>query len=150
MLTTIDFLSNVVDFQSSEQLTGQICDARIETWHEHYWGPIMNHKVIWSIINPIFLEKTETLVIDQYLRGDLTSQLLSGFEYLRTLEECLEENGRANFGVQHHAFFNKYSLRFKPHHWRYFEVISSQCLLWFIMPKVVKDSSKIVYWRGLT
>ena len=37
----------------------------------------------------------------------------------------------------------KASLRFKPHHWRCFEVISWQSLLWVIMPQVVKDSQKI-------
>ena len=44
MLTTIDFLPNIVDFQSSEQLTEQICDARLETWYEKSWRPIMNHE----------------------------------------------------------------------------------------------------------
>ena len=33
MLTTIDFLSNIVDFQPSEQLDEQIWLVRLETWH---------------------------------------------------------------------------------------------------------------------
>ena len=35
ILTTIDFLSNIADFQSSEQLTEQIYDVRLETWYEN-------------------------------------------------------------------------------------------------------------------
>ena len=35
MLTIVDFLPNIVDFQSSEQLTEQTYDARRETWHEN-------------------------------------------------------------------------------------------------------------------
>ena len=31
MLTIVDFLSNIVDFQSSEPLTEQTCDAKHET-----------------------------------------------------------------------------------------------------------------------
>ena len=33
MLTIIDFLSNIIDFQSSEQLTEQTWAVRLETWH---------------------------------------------------------------------------------------------------------------------
>ena len=44
ILTIIDFLPNTTDFQSSEQLTEQICDARLETWYEKSWRPIMNHE----------------------------------------------------------------------------------------------------------
>ena len=61
MLTTVDFLPNVVDFQSYEPLTEQTCDARLETWHEHYWTPMENHgnqlrplqpKFPWETQNP--------------------------------------------------------------------------------------------------
>ena len=43
MLTIIDFLPNIVGFQSSEQLSEQICDARNEIWHEHSWRHMKNH-----------------------------------------------------------------------------------------------------------
>ena len=43
MLTIVDFLPNTVDFQSSESLTEQTCDVKLETWHEHYWGTMENH-----------------------------------------------------------------------------------------------------------
>ena len=33
MLTTVDFLSNIVDFQPSEQLTEQTWLVSLETWH---------------------------------------------------------------------------------------------------------------------
>ena len=46
MLTTFDFLSNAVDFQSSEQLNEQTCDARLETWYEHSWRHIREMEVI--------------------------------------------------------------------------------------------------------
>ena len=45
--------------------------------------------------------------------------------------------------VYFHAFFNKASLIFKLHYWRHFEIISWQSLLWFIMPQIVKNSSKV-------
>ena len=44
MMTTINFLPNSTDFQSFEQLTEQICGARLETWYEKSWRPIMNHE----------------------------------------------------------------------------------------------------------
>ena len=31
----VDFWVNTVDFQSSEPLTEQTCNARFETWYEH-------------------------------------------------------------------------------------------------------------------
>ena len=43
MLTTIDFFPNIIDYQSSEQLTEQICDARLETWYEHSLRHMRNH-----------------------------------------------------------------------------------------------------------
>ena len=36
ILTTIDFLSNTVDFQLFEQLIEQICGARLQNWYEKY------------------------------------------------------------------------------------------------------------------
>ena len=45
--------------------------------------------------------------------------------------------------VYFHAFFNKASLRLKLHHWIYFEVISLQGLLWFIMPQFIKENQKM-------
>ena len=33
MLTIVDLLPNIVDFQSSELLTEQTCDVGLETWH---------------------------------------------------------------------------------------------------------------------
>ena len=44
LLTIVDFLPNIVDFQSSEPLTEQTCDVGFETWYENYWGPMMNHR----------------------------------------------------------------------------------------------------------
>ena len=37
-------LPNTVDFQSSESLTEQTCDARLETWYEHCWRSMENHE----------------------------------------------------------------------------------------------------------
>ena len=45
--------------------------------------------------------------------------------------------------VYFHAFFNKASLRFKIHYWRYFKVISWQGLLWFTIPQFIKESQKM-------
>ena len=33
-LTTIDFFANIADFRSTNQLTEQKCDPRLETLHE--------------------------------------------------------------------------------------------------------------------
>ena len=61
MLTTVDFLPNIVSFQSFEPLTEQTCDARHETWYEHYSRPMENHgnhlipfqiKLPWKTQNP--------------------------------------------------------------------------------------------------
>ena len=43
MLTIVDFSPNTIDFQSSELLTEQTCDARLETWYEHPWRHMNNH-----------------------------------------------------------------------------------------------------------
>ena len=60
-LTKIDFLPNIVDFPSSEPLTEQTCDARLETWYDHSWGPMENYEnyliplklnIPWEIPNP--------------------------------------------------------------------------------------------------
>ena len=45
MLTIIDFLHNKVDFQSSELLTEQTCDARLETGHEDTLRHMRNHAI---------------------------------------------------------------------------------------------------------
>ena len=45
MLTTVDFLSNTTDFQSSEQLTEQTCVVRLETWHGDIVRHIKKHEV---------------------------------------------------------------------------------------------------------
>ena len=34
-LAKVEFWVNVIHFQSSESLTKQTCDARLETWHKH-------------------------------------------------------------------------------------------------------------------
>ena len=44
-LTTVDFLPNTADFQSSDQLTEENCDPRLETWHEYSWRSIMNDEI---------------------------------------------------------------------------------------------------------
>ena len=44
MLTIIHFLTNIVDFQLSESLTEQTCDARLETWYEHSWKHIRDQE----------------------------------------------------------------------------------------------------------
>ena len=43
MLTTIDFLPNTVDLQSSEPLIEQTYDAKLETLHDKSLRPIENH-----------------------------------------------------------------------------------------------------------
>ena len=45
MLTIVDFSPNIVDFQSSEQLTEQTCDAGLEIWHEHSLRRMRNREI---------------------------------------------------------------------------------------------------------
>ena len=49
MLTTVDFLPNTIDFQSSEPLIEQTCDARLKTWYEH---PLIHMRTHESHLRP--------------------------------------------------------------------------------------------------
>ena len=43
MLTIVDFLPNIDNYQSSEPLTEQTYDAKHETWYDNSWRHIRDH-----------------------------------------------------------------------------------------------------------
>ena len=95
LLTTIDLLSNTADFQSSEQLIEQICDARLKTWYESSWRPMMNHESNLRHLNSNFpCEKQNPSCGLSAYEVSLSNQLLSILEHLGFFcERCLEEKG---------------------------------------------------------
>ena len=52
MLTTIDFLPNIVNFQSFEPLIEKTFDVRHETWYDNSWRHIRDHEIHFRPFKP--------------------------------------------------------------------------------------------------
>ena len=107
MLTKIDFLPNIVNFQSSEQLSEQTCAARLETWHEDSLKYMRNHETYLRNYKSKFLWENPNPNYRSLLRR--RAHLIDSWVVLNTWAPWINlslKNGRENFGVKQIPLFN--------------------------------------------
>ena len=76
MLTTVDFLTNTIDFHPSEQLSEATWLVKLETWHGESLKHMMRHNYHWRCWKPPWSENSQTLVWVNCLGEGLSGQPL--------------------------------------------------------------------------